>query len=377
MEAHHGVIDDPTRLLRRAGAPHDLVDWTSGRRIDALWDECDRGDWLIWLGVVANIPCVAMVDAAVACVRRAARALPKGPERRPITAALRAARDLTSSPLCAKRALACEKLAGRVEAASYRDAPPTKHAWAAAAAGCAARAAEALLAAEARRQAERDRDGRGLAATLAVADHIISRGDFPPLVFEPDDELMALCVDAAASAIAYAAQALAPGSSETQLEAVQGDLSEVAFAILDPVHEGLRKGTPAAELVRPIVIKPYSDIQLDDPRENELVPLTAVSKRPIFATCLAVVLPVGGIGHLYAEEAALGAMLLCGGLFGIGFVATGHSFLPWLVIVAADAAHAGRALELRKAGKPRSLRSSLGYGGGALLLAFLIALITL
>lgn len=377
MEASQGVLDDPTRLLRRAGAPAEVVAWTSGRGIHALWDECDRGDWLIWLGAVENVPCVALVEAAVACARRAARAVPKGKKRRPITQALRAAHELTSSPLCAERALACEKLAGKVEAAGYRAAPPTQLSWAAAAAGCAARAAEALLAAEARRQAERDQESRGRAATLAAADHIISRGDFPPLVFEPDDELMALCVDAAASAIAYAAHALAPEASEAELEAVHGDLSEIAFAILDPVRGGLRKGKPPAELVRAVAIQPYSDKDDDDEhRDDALVTTTASAKRPIFATGLALIVPVGGVGHLYAEEKSLGTALTAAGLVSLGLAATGSSFLPWLAIVLADAAFAGRALELRKAGKPRSPKFSLAVGAGTIVVAILVALLT-
>jgi hypothetical protein len=376
VDASHGVVSDPTRLLRRADAPRDLIAWTSGRAIDELWDECDRGDWLMWLAIVENVPLVAIVEAAEACARRAVHALPSDSKREPLSRALKAARELESGEICEKRARACEKIAGKVEAAGYRDTPPQKYEWAAAGAACAARSAEALLAAEARRSAERDFEGRIRAAGIGAGDQIISRGEFPPLVFEPDDELMAMCIHGAETAVTYASRALAPlNASGEQLEGVEGELSEVVFDILDPIRTGLREGKSAASLVRVLEIEPYGATSATRARRgDELTTIDDIGKRPLNALLAGLAFPLGG-GHLYAGHTTTGAVLLAGGaMMLIGNFVGALSGFGFLTIMVADLITAPKAVRQRNAGETPSTTKQLAYGFGAVILALLVGL---
>ncbi len=375
LEATKGVVDDPTARLRRAEAPRDLLGWTTGRTLDALWDECDRGDWLVWLAAVERVPVVALVEAAVRCARQAVVALPSDSRRGPITEALKAADELTSSQRCGERAAACETLVNQPSLASYRAASPTPLEWAAAAAGCAARAAEALLAAEARREGERDAEGRLRAVGIGVGDQIISRGDFPPLVFEPDDELMALCVHAAASAVGYATRALAPGSpSLEQLEAAEGELSEIVFERVDPVRTGLRHGADPRSLVRVVTIEPFADTEATKNQRGELAPAEQLDKKPLNAVAVALVFPAGGLGHLYANHRLTGGILFIGGVASL-LASVGLDLLSpwaWLTIVVADAALAPSAVRRHNRGEVHASTAQVVRGAFILSLALLL-----
>ncbi len=101
------------RKLRRAGAPSDLLMWIDTLELDENpWEQCDRGDWLIWLAAVAGAPVVALIDAAAACARRALKVVKKE-ERAPLKTAIRAARKRESADACGEAAEACELLVPR------------------------------------------------------------------------------------------------------------------------------------------------------------------------------------------------------------------------------------------------------------------------
>lgn len=374
-EARHVVVNDPTRLLQRADAPRDLIAWTSGRTMDDLWDECDRGDWLMWLAVVENVPAVAIVEAAVACARRAVKALPNDSKRKPLALAVKAAASLESSQLCARRAKACEAIAGKPEAAGYRDTPPGRREWAAAAAAHAARAAEALLAAEARRNAERDHEGRMRAAGIGAGDQIISRGDFPPLLFTPDDELVAMCVHAAETTVVYAAHALAPLQATGEpLERVEGELSEVVFEVLDPVRRGMRAGQPAAALVRVLAIEPYGATAATKNR-TDLETIEDIGKKPANAIAAGLLFPLGGAAHLYAGHTTAGAVLMVGGVMALfGVVGGVVSPVAYLTILGADLITAVEAVRQHNEGRIPTKSVQAAYAFAALTLALLIGL---
>ncbi len=379
-KAPDGELTDPTRRLRRADAPRDLVAWTSGREMQELWDECDRGDWLVWLASIEHVPVVAIVEAAVACARRAVKALPAGRLRKPLTRALRAAANLASSEICDKRAQACERIAAKPEAAGYRDAPPLRFEQAAASAGYAARSAEALLAADVRRIAERDHEGRARAAGIGAGDQIISRGQFPPLTFDPDDELMAMCVYAADNAIRHAARALAPRKATVErLESVEGELSELVFEVLDPVRNGLLAGKQSEALVRTLAIQPYVPTKaMQQHGGAELAPIGALAKKPMTATTIAFFIPCGGMGHFYAGHRTTGAILLAGSMLAfIGWVLGVLSILAWPTIMAADVMMAATATRRYNAGKILDVRAQGIVGAGVVVLAMLAGRIIL
>jgi hypothetical protein len=373
VEASHGVAHEPTRLLRRAGAPRELIEWTRGRGIDSVWDECDRGDWLVWLGAVEHVPAVSVVQAAVACARRALRAVPKGSDRKVLAAALRAAQELRSSELCAQRAEGCERLAGKLEGAAYRVLPSNPRQHAAAAVAAAARAAETLLAAEAQRFLERDQESRLRAASLGVGDQIISRGVLPPLVYDPDDELLAMCFSAAEGAVVHATHALAPTTEGPETEAVEVMLSERVFAILDPVRTGLGQGRPAAELVPAVAVEPYGATEITRSKAGgELAEAIQVPKRVTNAVAIGVIVPLGGMAHHYAGHHVTGWTLTLAGIASLAALTQGISLVPWLVVVAADLLAAPAAVRRHNAGKASPPAQQLVIGLGAVLLAVLL-----
>jgi hypothetical protein len=369
ITASHGKADDPSEKLRRVGAPAELCDWATDRGIDALWEECDRGDWLVWLAVVESVPLIALVDAAAACAERAMKAVPKGKKR--LRAAIREARALRSPEACKERALACEQKADNPEGATYRTAPPTSYQWAAHSAALVARAAEAVLCAEARREGDRDLEGRARAAGIGVADHIISRGRFDPLCFDPSDEWTILCVDAAASSIRAAVRCLAPQSpNERALEEIDGELSELTFEVLDPVRTGLRAGRAPDTLVRRVAFAPFRSASLrEEGDEGKIV----LKKRSAMAVAAALLVPFGA-GHHYAQHHVTGFVLGFGIL--VGLFATGaatHMVLAPLLLIGADAFLAPGAVRRFNAGEVMPFGKQLALGvilvASALLLA--------
>jgi hypothetical protein len=331
------AVGDPTRLLRRADAPSDLIEWTAGRPLDVVWDECPRGDWLLWLSAISKVPCVALVEAAVACATAAVRSVPKSKKRRVLRAALASATVLDSSAQCREHADACDTIAGDVAAKGYRELHEGSFEWAAAAAAGAARAAEALLVAQARRVAERNTAGQHRPGAMGL-DILVQLEELPPLAFDHEDELSAMCVYAAARSIGFAARALAPpGAPGEAHRAVELELSEIAFDILDPVREGLREGKAASELVRATDIEVYAPSQATRQKLGVDHAPIQIGKKPFHATIASLIVPVGGCGHLFAGATRAGSILFLGGLVGLfGFWGGVLSPATWAILLLVD-----------------------------------------
>ncbi len=239
--------------LQTAGAPAALSRWVA--TLDepwTAWEQCDRGDWLIWLAAVEGVPVAALVDAAAACAERAVAAVETG--RGPLAEAIAAARPRASAEACAAAAERCQQMAAGERPQSYRTAGPARYARAATAAAHAARAAEGLLLSEARAGGERDAEGRERAAAVGAGAMIIvptkHRGPARLPLDAPADDPMAewlrYAVDAAAQAAVDAVRALPRHpAADRSLGTVEEELSEIVFELLDPIREALRQGGDA------------------------------------------------------------------------------------------------------------------------------------
>lgn len=212
------------------------------------------------------------------------------------------------------------------------------------------------------------------AAGIGAGDQIISRGDFPPMVFEPDDELMAMCVHAAATAVALSTRMLAPeGANDKQLETVEAELSEVVFDILDPVRTGLKRGREPKELVRVLDIEPYGATAATKGEPGtELAPIEDLGRRPINAVLAGMIFPLGG-AHLYARHTTTGTILLSAGLASlIGMYMGLVSGFAFGTIMVADLATAFRAVRQHNEGAIPWRRWQAAYGIAAAILAVMI-----
>jgi hypothetical protein len=71
--------------LKKMNACTEAVEWVGDRSLARAWAECERADWMVWLaarGVNQGSPLhIAIVRAAVACVRPALKDVPKGEKR--------------------------------------------------------------------------------------------------------------------------------------------------------------------------------------------------------------------------------------------------------------------------------------------------------
>ncbi|MFO0693282.1 MAG: hypothetical protein U0230_06995 [Polyangiales bacterium] len=58
-------------FLREAGAHHDVVQWvsTSAPTLEATWETCPRGDWLLAIAARLRAPSDSLARAAVDCAR--------------------------------------------------------------------------------------------------------------------------------------------------------------------------------------------------------------------------------------------------------------------------------------------------------------------
>ena len=61
------------------------MEWLKDRDLERMWEECERGDWLIWFAATVGIDRKVIVRTACACAREALRFVPDG-EIRPKTA---------------------------------------------------------------------------------------------------------------------------------------------------------------------------------------------------------------------------------------------------------------------------------------------------
>jgi hypothetical protein len=355
--------------LQRAGAPSDLAGWL-GTRADpsGAWEECDRGDWLIWLGALEGLPLVALVEAALDVAERAARELPKG--RRSLLGALSVARALGSARACAEAASRCEAMA-QARRPPYREAAPSRLRSAASSVAHAARAAEGLLVAEARLASERLRAGSELAAAVGVGDAVMAVQRAEPARWQPgadeaSHEWVALTIDAAARAVVHAVRALARSpTDERDLERVEASLSEVVFARLDPLREALRKGADVRTLA-PVVTGGRGDAA--DAARIEL------PKRASIALAAGVFWPFGS-GHFYAHHGVTGGWLAAGVLGGIVLALSGRLWPAPLLVVGCDLAFCPGAVRRYNAGAVTGSAEQGLWGACMVVASYVVALL--
>ena len=70
------------RRLRRLGACESAREWAATRTsAEAVWTECERGDWLLWLAARAGVDRREVVLAACAVARTALQYVRAGEER--------------------------------------------------------------------------------------------------------------------------------------------------------------------------------------------------------------------------------------------------------------------------------------------------------
>lgn len=218
------------QLLEALGAPADVVETARAGAASwkDAWRQCARGDALIWIGAVHGLSLPHAVLGALACAR-----LPfegAGEEGESAEEYLDVIEDAMSGEAppseCLGLADECERSASEA-LSTYRSArgPRLESAWTATTG--VARAAEALVTAYERAQAQRTDRARGTAALLGI-------GISAALTFSKETELrlvpeqatddpiqseLAYVVAAAAEATAEAARALAaPHSSGEELD---------------------------------------------------------------------------------------------------------------------------------------------------------------
>ena len=71
--------------LQNKNACRPAMEWLKDRDLERMWEECERGDWLLWFAAKVGIDRKVIVRTACACAREALRFVPDG-EIRPKTA---------------------------------------------------------------------------------------------------------------------------------------------------------------------------------------------------------------------------------------------------------------------------------------------------
>ena len=70
------------KILTRIGACRDAINWCGSRSVKEAWEECDRGDWLLWVAAKLGVDRKLIVLAACDCARTVLHLVAKG-EKRP------------------------------------------------------------------------------------------------------------------------------------------------------------------------------------------------------------------------------------------------------------------------------------------------------
>ena len=139
-----------SQLLRKIGACAEACEWAKGKSLAGAWEQCERGDWLLWL-------CGRMVDtegwptrkelvlAACACAETALKYVKAGEDRPRIAietarklvrgeATFQEVRDAAAAAAYAAYAAAAAAAAAAYDAAAAANAAYDAYAYAAAAA---------------------------------------------------------------------------------------------------------------------------------------------------------------------------------------------------------------------------------------------------
>jgi hypothetical protein len=236
--------------LELAGAPSELISWlVDTASDDEAWDSCDKPDWLIWMAGSLGLPLEAILAAGCDCVAQAIATI--GAARaKPLRRALAAARHGEPPDVCQAAAEACDNAVRG--APSYRTTPERGLPAARRAAAWIARAAEALSAAHARIELDREQEAlhRGLAVGLTPG--LFKPAPVGPLVLQPEaierdplQQELAYLVAAVAQASHASALALAADDSAAALEEAEGALSDVVHEQLTPLREQLQSPSDA------------------------------------------------------------------------------------------------------------------------------------
>lgn len=69
------------RKLEELGACSDAVQWVGERTLKAAWNECPRGDWLLWLAPRLGVDRRLVVEAACRCAEAVLYLAPEGDDR--------------------------------------------------------------------------------------------------------------------------------------------------------------------------------------------------------------------------------------------------------------------------------------------------------
>ena len=68
-------------FLKKNHACAPSLEWLQSRTLAEVWEQCERGDWLLWLAAKAGVDRKRLVMAACACARLALVHVPPGEER--------------------------------------------------------------------------------------------------------------------------------------------------------------------------------------------------------------------------------------------------------------------------------------------------------
>ena len=62
--------------LQNKNACRPAMEWLKDRDLERMWEECERGDWLLWFAAKVGIDRKVIVRTACACAREALRFVP-------------------------------------------------------------------------------------------------------------------------------------------------------------------------------------------------------------------------------------------------------------------------------------------------------------
>ena len=68
-------------FLQKNHACPPSLEWLKSRTLAEAWEQCERGDWLLWLAAKAGVDRKRLVMAACACARLALVHVPAGEQR--------------------------------------------------------------------------------------------------------------------------------------------------------------------------------------------------------------------------------------------------------------------------------------------------------
>ena len=64
--------------LQNKNACRSAMEWLKDRDLFRMWEECEKGDWLLWFAAKVGIDRKVIVRTACACAREALRFVPDG-----------------------------------------------------------------------------------------------------------------------------------------------------------------------------------------------------------------------------------------------------------------------------------------------------------